>query len=63
MLMSLLKKLIAKVKSGSSGPLTTDEIMLPVEGSSINPQGGPIGTGISMAHRDQRQNVYIQIRI
>jgi len=29
--------------------------MLPVEGSSINPQGGPIGTGISMAHRDQRQ--------
>jgi len=55
MLMSLLKKLIAKVKSGSSGPLTTDEIMLPVEGSSINPQGGPIGTGISMAHRDQRQ--------
>ena len=53
--MSLLKKLIAKVKSGSSGPLTTDEIMLPVEGSSINPQGGPIGTGMSMAHRDQRQ--------
>tara|TARA_Y100000296_G_scaffold75121_1_gene94432 strand:+ start:129 stop:1193 length:1065 start_codon:yes stop_codon:yes gene_type:complete len=55
MLMLLLKKLINKVKSGSSGPLTTDEIMLPVEGSSINPQGGPIGTGISMAHRDQRQ--------
>jgi len=55
MFISLLKKLIAKVKSGSSGPLTTDEIMLPVEGSSINPQGGPIGTGISMAHRDQRQ--------
>ena len=55
MFISLLKKLIDKVKSGSSGPLTTDEIMLPVEGSSINPQGGPIGTGISMAHRDQRQ--------
>ena len=55
MFISLLKKLINKVKSGRSGPLTTDEIMLPVEGSSINPQEGPIGTEMSMAHRDQRQ--------